>query len=210
MDEKIPSKKDFKVIIAGGGIAGLTLANCLELAGISYTLLESRPAIAPQIGASVGLLPNGARILDQIGIFDILKTYVDDLTSDTVWIDGGKKKLVTVVAAELIAKRSGYPSIFTQRQIVLKHLFKNLKDQTCVLPGRKVQSVKHTEDGVQVSCANGETYDGDVVVACDGVHSIVREEMRRYAEPKFPDLVKKDRRSSVSYAFNTYTQQLIG
>lgn len=197
MNSKSPSKKDFKVIIAGGGIAGLTLANCLERAGISYTLLESRSSIAPQVGASIGILPNGARILDQLGIFDILRTYVDDLKADTVWIDDGRKKLVTVVATELIAKRSGYPGMFTERQIVLRHLFENLTDQSYILPRRKVQSVTHGENGVVVLCANGEMYDGDVVVACDGVHSIVREEMRRYAELQTPGVMAKDRKSTL-------------
>ncbi|KAK5999341.1 hypothetical protein QM012_005559 [Aureobasidium pullulans] len=50
-----------KVIIAGGGIAGLTLANALEQANIDYVLLERRDEIAPQVGASIGMLANGCR-----------------------------------------------------------------------------------------------------------------------------------------------------
>lgn len=53
----------FRVIIAGGGIAGLTLANALQLANIDYVLLEGRNVIAPQVGASIGIGPSGARIL---------------------------------------------------------------------------------------------------------------------------------------------------
>lgn len=60
----------FRVIIAGGGIAGLTLANALQHAGIEYLILESRDEIAPQVGASIGLGPNGSRILDQLGCYD--------------------------------------------------------------------------------------------------------------------------------------------
>jgi 2-polyprenyl-6-methoxyphenol hydroxylase-like FAD-dependent oxidoreductase len=60
----------FRVIIAGGGIAGLTLANALQLANIDYVLLEGRNVIAPQVGASIGIGPSGARILDQIGCYD--------------------------------------------------------------------------------------------------------------------------------------------
>ena len=69
----------FKVIIAGGGIAGLTLANALEVCAshdtmnlgaddahqkgnIDYVLLERRKHIAPQVGASIGILPNGCRV----------------------------------------------------------------------------------------------------------------------------------------------------
>lgn len=59
----------FKVIIVGGSIAGLTLANILERYGIDYVVLEKHALIAPQLGASIGLLPHGERILDQLGIF---------------------------------------------------------------------------------------------------------------------------------------------
>jgi 2-polyprenyl-6-methoxyphenol hydroxylase-like FAD-dependent oxidoreductase len=58
------------VIIAGGGLAGLTLANALERAGIDYMLLEARAVIDPAVGASMGLMANGARILDQLDCFD--------------------------------------------------------------------------------------------------------------------------------------------
>lgn len=59
-----------QVLIVGGGIAGLALANCLELAGISYILWESHFSITPQMGASIGLLPHGLRILDQLGLME--------------------------------------------------------------------------------------------------------------------------------------------
>jgi monoamine oxidase len=35
----------FRVIIVGGGIGGLTLANCLQHANIDFVLLESREEI---------------------------------------------------------------------------------------------------------------------------------------------------------------------
>ncbi|KAK1654616.1 hypothetical protein BDP81DRAFT_478104 [Colletotrichum phormii] len=57
-----------KIIIIGGSVAGLTLANMLEkFDGMEYILLEAYPSIAPQVDASIGLLPNGLRILEQLG-----------------------------------------------------------------------------------------------------------------------------------------------
>jgi len=68
------SHKPFRVIIAGGSVTGLSLANMLQKNGIDFVLLEAYPEIAPQVGASIGLLPHGNRILDQIGAFkEILK-----------------------------------------------------------------------------------------------------------------------------------------
>lgn len=64
----MPSK--MRVLIVGGGIAGLTLANMLEKFGIDYLLFEAHGDIAPAVGASIGLFPNGLRILDQLGCYD--------------------------------------------------------------------------------------------------------------------------------------------
>lgn len=67
----------FKVIIAGGSIAGLVLANMLEQLGIDFLVLEAYPEIAPQVGASIGFFPNGCRVLDQIGCFDGIRAKLD-------------------------------------------------------------------------------------------------------------------------------------
>lgn len=58
----------FRVIIVGGSVAGLTLANILQRYGIDFIVLEKYPKIAPQLGASIGVLPYGFQILDQLGV----------------------------------------------------------------------------------------------------------------------------------------------
>ena len=59
-----------RTIIVGGSITGLTLANALQHAGVDFLVLESRSEIAPQVGASLGLAPNGSRILDQLSCYE--------------------------------------------------------------------------------------------------------------------------------------------
>lgn len=73
----IMSDKPFTVLIAGGGIAGLTLANMLEKIGVNYLILEGYREMAPQVGASIGILPNGCRVLDQIGLYDEIRKLID-------------------------------------------------------------------------------------------------------------------------------------
>lgn len=63
-------KSPFKVVIVGGSIAGLALALMLERNGIDFVILEAYGSIAPQAGASFGVLPNGFRILDQLGCYE--------------------------------------------------------------------------------------------------------------------------------------------
>lgn len=83
-----------RIIIAGGSVAGLTLANALEQLGISYILLEKYAKIAPDLGASIATMANAGRILDQLGCYDQIKALVEDGRSNrhltTVGRDGKK------------------------------------------------------------------------------------------------------------------------
>ena len=63
-------KQHYEVVIAGGGIAGVTLALIFEKLNITYVLLEGRDTLESDRGAGIGLQPNGMRILDQLGLVD--------------------------------------------------------------------------------------------------------------------------------------------
>jgi 2-polyprenyl-6-methoxyphenol hydroxylase-like FAD-dependent oxidoreductase len=77
------SARPFKVVIVGGSLAGLSLANMLQANDIDFVVLEAYPEIAPQVGASIGVLPHGNRILDQLGLFERVRglaTSIDRFT----------------------------------------------------------------------------------------------------------------------------------
>lgn len=80
------SQPTFKVVIVGGSVTGLTLAHCLAKLGIDFTILEKRPAIVVQEGASIAVMPNGARVLDQLGIFDAIEQSVAPLDISEAWL----------------------------------------------------------------------------------------------------------------------------
>ncbi|KAI9370397.1 hypothetical protein BJX61DRAFT_544639, partial [Aspergillus egyptiacus] len=63
----------FRVIIVGGGIAGLTASHALQKAHIDHVVLERSSDIAPPVGASIAIYPHGARILHQIGCLEAAK-----------------------------------------------------------------------------------------------------------------------------------------
>lgn len=77
------TKHPFKVLIAGGGIAGLTLAMMLERFDIDYVLLEAYDEIAPAAGASIGMMPTGLLILDQLGCYESLKAVARRVPGNT-------------------------------------------------------------------------------------------------------------------------------
>lgn len=85
-------------------MAGLTLAHALYHSDIDFVVLEAHDEIAPQVGASIVIFPNGARILDQLGVFDHINDLVEPLQMALTWTGEGKCMLNSN-APVLIAKR---------------------------------------------------------------------------------------------------------
>lgn len=59
---------NFKVIIVGGGPVGLIAAHALSGAGIDFVVLERRPNVVEDVGASLVLIAHNLRVLAQLGL----------------------------------------------------------------------------------------------------------------------------------------------
>jgi FAD dependent monooxygenase len=84
------SGRRFKAIIVGGSVAGLALAHTFDSAGIEYVLLEARDTITPPVGATIIIMPNGARILDQLGLYEQMKEMYEPMLSSSTWRSDGR------------------------------------------------------------------------------------------------------------------------
>ncbi|GME33552.1 FAD binding domain containing protein [Neofusicoccum parvum] len=190
---------EFKVIIAGGSIAGLVLANMLEQLGIDFLVLEAYSDIAPQVGASIGFFPNGCRILDQIGCFDAIHAKLDSaMTTMYFKSPEGKVLSCTEQAAKHFIARHGYDPVFIDRQMAIQIFYDKLKNKSKVLTDRRVVSVKPLSTGVQVTTQDGSTYNGSILVGADGVHSAVRKEMWRLGDELSPGYFPKSDQTDVT------------
>ncbi|KAM0281969.1 hypothetical protein ACHAO9_010450 [Fusarium lateritium] len=171
---------EFKVIIAGGGIAGLTLANMLERFGLDYVLLESHSAIAPPVGASIGMFPNGLRILDQIGCYEpIKKLFGNTVPYNVNHTRGENGDILSSVFGffDHLERRHGYGLFFFDRQSLLEILYNHVQHKDKIQLNKKVTGVELTNGGARATCADGSFFDGTIIVGADGVHSNVRKSM---------------------------------
>ncbi|KAL0573426.1 hypothetical protein V5O48_008520 [Marasmius crinis-equi] len=190
------SPSDFRVLIVGGSIAGLTLANILERVGIDFLLLESYREWAPDVGASIAMFPYGLRILDQLGCCTPIRDLVEDSFKDPALRNSEGKPLVVLRgASKKLTERLGYGPVFVDRQMVLRILYENIKDKSKCLLNKGVARVEQDEDagGVRVHIKDGSSYTGTILVGADGVHSTVRREMWRIADTISPGYFPKDR-----------------
>ncbi|KAE8377206.1 hypothetical protein BDV26DRAFT_305041 [Aspergillus bertholletiae] len=178
------TSKPFKVIIAGGSIAGLSLALMLEKNGVDFLVLEAYPSIAPQVGASIGLLPNGLRILE-LGCYESVMELAEYPVDKVLFRDsrGGIIRCFENFNQNMTG-RHGYPIVFFERRMLIQILYDKIQDKSKVLTSQRVQSVHTSESHVTVITKEGQTYAGDIVVGADGIHSTVRRQMWEEAKEK--------------------------
>ncbi|PYH87701.1 FAD/NAD(P)-binding domain-containing protein [Aspergillus ellipticus CBS 707.79] len=197
-----PPASNFRVIIVGGAVAGLTLAHSLLRNNIDFVVLESHSDIAPQVGASIGLAPNGSRILDQLGLFDEILDKVEPLRNTLVWSETGKS-INKAEAPRILHERHGYPLAFLDRQTVLQIMYERLGDrQDRVLTNKKVARMEHRPEGVVVHCADNSVFEGHVVVGADGVRSAVRQHMWDHMEARGLIQEAREERAAMTAEYN--------
>ncbi|KAJ5968221.1 hypothetical protein N7501_004469 [Penicillium viridicatum] len=168
-------KSEFQVIIVGGSIGGLTFAHCLQRAGIDHVVLEKASKPAPQIGASLGISPNGARVLDQLQLYELIEEHIEPLTIATIRYPDGYSFKGSF--PKVISERFGYPIAFLDRQKILEILYESYPDHRNIRLGERVTKIESCGNAVIVRTSKGSVYRGHLIVGADGIHSKVRQEI---------------------------------
>ncbi|KAK7403403.1 hypothetical protein QQX98_010816 [Neonectria punicea] len=197
------SKERFRVIIVGGSVTGLTLAHSLHRIGVDYTILEKRADVAPQEGASIGILPNGARVLDQLGLYNAIEQANAPLRESCIRFPDGFH--FNSPYPRKMFESFGYPIVFLERRRLLEILYDALPDKTKVQVNKTVSDIEQYSEkgrhGVRVRTLDGDVYEGDLVVGADGVHSRTRREMWRLSGASTGDVpVGESNSTSVEYS----------
>ncbi len=74
-----------RILVVGGGLAGLALAIGLGRRGLACEVVEREPIWAP-VGAGIGLFSNAMRCLDHLGVGDAVRAAGFAIT-DSEWLD---------------------------------------------------------------------------------------------------------------------------
>nr|WP_271209103.1 flavin-dependent oxidoreductase [Rhodococcus wratislaviensis]GLK33556.1 flavin-dependent oxidoreductase [Rhodococcus wratislaviensis] len=169
-----------EVLIIGGGIGGLTLALQLERAGVRATVLEAVPELRP-LGVGINILPHASKELSGLGLADELAK-ISVRTSASVFYN----RFGQLIYSDPAGAAAGYPwpqySIHRgELQLLLARMVRDrLGDDRLVLDA-KATSVQDHGDRVTVTTVDSDgaktTWNGAVVIGCDGVHSTVRKGM---------------------------------
>ena len=170
---------DDDVIIAGGGIGGLTAALSLHRAGLPVRVFESVDRIQA-LGVGINLLPHAVRELDALGLVDEL--VANGLTPSTLAYFTKRGEPIWDEPRGLAA---GYrwPQISIHRGALHTTLHDAVVAQIGadrIHTGCHLVQFFETAGGVRATFidrrtgADSATATGSMMIACDGIHSVAR------------------------------------
>jgi salicylate hydroxylase len=179
-----------KIVIAGGGIAGLTAALTLAQAGYAVDVLE-RSDVLSEVGAGLQISPNAAHVLDRIGVLDRIQKLA--VAPEAIRITSGitGRTLTNLQLGDAIVKRFGAPYLVIHRA----DLQKALLDEVTATPSIQltlgctdIELDQSSPEHVVVSyrCSgSSQNVCAMAVVGADGVWSSLRQTIPGHAEARF-------------------------
>lgn len=179
-----------KVVIAGGGIGGMSAALALLRAGHQVEVHEQATALT-EVGAGIQISPNGSRALDHLGVFaELEKTSVTvDRKEFRMWSSGKTWPLFDL--GDGAVEKYGYPYLTVYRPDLLKALEDGVRalDPEAIRLSARVVGVEQDESSASLLLADGTRATGDVVIGADGWRSVVRTALWGEHSPEFSGMV---------------------
>jgi 2-polyprenyl-6-methoxyphenol hydroxylase-like FAD-dependent oxidoreductase len=169
---------DLPVLIAGGGIGGLSAALALARQGLRVKVLEQATELG-EIGAGIQLGPNGFAAFDALGIGDqarALAVYTDEM----VMHDALDETLVgRIPVGEAFRARFKNPYAVIHRADMHGALLQGAMASGLIecVTSTKVARVEQDELSVTAIDTLGGRHVGMALVGADGVKSAVRQQM---------------------------------
>lgn len=178
--------KNRKILISGAGIGGLTAALALLAKGFSVQVLEQASELK-EVGAGLQLSPNVLRALYKLGLESSLKAVAVEPAGKQIrlWSTGQTWKLFDLGAGCI--ERYGYPYFMIYRPDLHDTLYRAVlqRDPAAVVLGARVERVVQDAGGVTASTSDGRKFEGDAMIAADGVHSPIRNQSFGQDRPEF-------------------------
>ncbi len=172
-----------RIAIIGAGIGGLTIAALLHQRGFAVEVYEQAQRFA-RIGAGIQQSSNAVKVLRSLGLEARLRAaaFAPQVWNNREWDTGAVKHTLTL--GDRFEQRYGAPYLLMHRGDLHAALESALPAAAIHL-GSPVLAVAQDATGVTLHLAGGATARADAVVAADGVHSRVREQLFGAEAPRF-------------------------
>ena len=152
------------VIVVGAGPAGSIAARTLALAGVPVTLLERAPEFPRNKPCGGGM---SIRVLRRFPWLESALTAIDTLRLSRLYLEGPDNTSITITSDEpavLMIRRVEFDAVLVRQAI---------DAGAALVTGADVVRASQDDEGVTLESRDGRRFRAAVVIAADGVHSIV-------------------------------------
>jgi salicylate hydroxylase len=169
-----------RAAIIGGGISGLSAANALIRRGIDVAVYEQAPALG-EVGAGVFTFPNALRPLERMGLGDAFAQVGAKVGpgSEYYRMDG------TLVGKVLTTDSSGWNGMYGMHRADLLNIFANVIPPSAIRTGHRCIGFEQDARAAHVKFDNGNEFEADIVIACDGIHSTLQKYVVEPSPPEY-------------------------
>ncbi|GGX19273.1 salicylate hydroxylase [Pigmentiphaga litoralis] len=167
------------VAIVGGGIGGLAAAAALIHRGISVAVYEQSTALR-EVGAGVFIYPNSLRQLERMGLGDGLAAVGAEVGTGSEYyrMDG------SIVGKILTTDSSNWNGMYGMHRADLLAAFVGSLPSGTIHTGHRCVGLSQDAAGAHLTFENGNVASADVVIAADGINSVLQKYV---VEPSAPE-----------------------
>jgi 2-polyprenyl-6-methoxyphenol hydroxylase-like FAD-dependent oxidoreductase len=169
-----------KVVVIGGGIGGLFVANALVARGFQVSIYEQAPNLG-EVGAGVFLTPNSVRQLQRVGLGQAVEQFGARVGFGSQYF----RHNGVAIAPVQVTDSAGWNATFGMHRADLVEILATALPRDVVHTGHRCTGCEQSDNVARVSFANGVVAEGDVVIAADGIHSELRHKVTPPSHPVF-------------------------
>jgi len=177
---------NLKAIIIGAGIGGLTTAIALKRAGYQIEVYDRVKELRP-VGAGISLWSNGVKVMNWLSLGDEIQKIGGEMNRMT-YLSKENELLNDIDLLPLIDQvgQRPYP---VSRSELQSMLLEQLGKEHVTLETKCI-GAKEENNQVTAIFEDGSTATGDVLIAADGVRSVLRNYVtQQKPEPRYADYV---------------------
>ncbi|MGI9534094.1 MAG: FAD-dependent oxidoreductase [Thermodesulfobacteriota bacterium] len=143
---------DMRILIIGGGVAGLTLAGLLQRRGFNPKLVERAPKYG-QVGYVIVIWPSGSRVLKGLGVYEKLLEEGCQFTS--YYVSNYKGEVIKTYSIDPVAEKYG-PIISIYRPELIDTLIEAVEPGILQM-NTTVEKIEQGADEAEVHFDNGKS-----------------------------------------------------
>jgi salicylate hydroxylase len=180
MENRMRSTRPIRAAIVGGGICGLAAANFLTRKGIDVQVFEQAGALG-EVGAGVFIYPNSLRQMERLGLRDALAKVGAKVGAGSEYyrMDG------SVVGPILTTDSNGWNGMYGMHRADLLNALAEALPKPVVHTGHRAVGFEQTAEAARVTFANGVIAEADIVIAADGIQSVLQKYVVAPTPPEY-------------------------